>query len=146
MLVLGNIDAEQIRDDFLAKLHNQREDAHEYEFGIIKGEQLETWVKHNECGKRFNSRPYLFLQEKWPKRCPHCFPYKKSALTETDIRYRIAKTSSGNMRLISHEERYSGKQKNHFVEIECRNCGNITERNFQNIKTPLVCHVCKYDE
>lgn len=143
MLILGKIDEDKIRNDFLEKFHNQREDASEYEFGSMKGEQLEVWVEHDKCGKGFISRPYLFLQDKWPKRCPYCYPYKKNELTETDMRYRITKASNGNIRLKKHNEDYIGKQKTRLVELECKDCSNVWNMNFHNIKSKLRCPNCK---
>lgn len=142
MLVLGRIDEDKIKEEFLVKFHNRREDASEYEFGSMKGEQLEVWVEHKTCQKEFISRPYLFIQGKWPKRCPYCYPYKNKNLTETDMRYRITKVSKGHIRLKDHKENYSGKQKKRKVTVECKDCDNIWDLNFNNIRTTLKCPNC----
>lgn len=142
MLKLGNSKHEQIKADFLRKFRDQRDDADEYEFTTIKGEQLMTVIYHKECGQVFETRPYLFLQEKWAKRCPYCHNVKPSVLTETHIRERIESLSDGNLELVRHEIDYHGKQKTHHVTVKCLDCNYEHTRYLQNIRNPFRCPEC----
>lgn len=146
MLVLGNIDSEEIKRKFMEKFEEQRDDASEYEIGTMKGERLETWVKHKPCGKRFQTRPYLFLQEKWPKTCPYCYPYEKPEYTEKDMRYRVTKASKGNIKLVEPIEKFNGPQLVRYTKLECRNCGHVWTRTFRGIQDTLRCPNCKLPE
>lgn len=139
MLKLGKIDEEKVTEVFLKKLYAQRDDADEYVFGSIKGEQLKTNVYHKPCGHAFVTRPYLFIQDNWVKRCPHCYPPKKQKLTLPDIRERIADASENRIELVRHRITYSGNQKMHYVHLRCLSCGEEFDRNFQNIQETLQC-------
>lgn len=143
MLKLGIDKHEQIKADFLRKFREQRDDADEYEFSTIKGEQMMTVVYHKECGQVFETRPYLFLQEKWAKRCPHCHSIKPPVLTESHIRERIETLSNGNLKLIKDTVEYHGKQKTHRVTVQCMDCDHEHSRYLQNIRSPFVCPKCE---
>lgn len=139
MLQLGNIDADKVKRNFLRKFRKARNDASEYEFGVIKGEQMETIVYHRVCEQSFTSRPYLFIQEKWPKRCPYCYPSRKSELTEGDMRERVHEFSNGMIEMVDHEEDYIDGQKIRHVTLSCNFCGHHFKRNFHNIRGKLTC-------
>lgn len=142
MINLGNVDAEKVKKDFLEKFKNAREDYDEYEFGVIKGEKMSTTIYHKPCERVFESRPYLFIQEDWVKKCPYCYPYKKNELTTADIRNRIARYNN-RIELIDHVEKYIGRQKIRHVYLKCRDCGHEFSRNFQNIDDGFLCPSCK---
>lgn len=142
MIKLGNVDSGEVKENFLEKFHKQRDDASEYEFGVIKGEKLSTTVFHEPCGKVFNSRPYLFIQEGWVKKCPYCYPYKKNKLTKEDVRERIDRNTNGHIHMMEHEEKYIGRQKIHQVYLKCNDCGYEFSRNIQSIDEGFTCPSC----
>lgn len=142
MLELGNVDSEKAKEEFLKKFHEVRKDADEYVFASIKGEKMETSVYHKPCGKVFESRPYLFVQEGWIKKCPYCYPYKKHLLKKEDIIERIESYSNGRLELINHVEKYSGRQKIHHVFLKCKDCGHEFSRNLQNLEEGTRCPSC----
>lgn len=142
MLELGNVNSEKVKEEFLEKFKETRKDYEEYDFGSIKGEKLETTVYHKPCGKVFKSRPYLFIQEGWQKKCPYCYPYKKNKLELPDIIERVEDYSNGRFSLERHEEKYIGRQKIHHVYLKCKDCGFEFSRNLQNMEDGTRCPSC----
>lgn len=142
MITLGQQNTEEITQRFLDKFRAERDDADEYSFGKIKGEQMPTVVYHKVCGQTFESRPYLFIQDNWQKRCPHCYSQKKYKLTEADIRERIHEVSDGKIDFVKDNPRYYNHQKTHQITMKCQDCDHKFERNLQNIRGKLTCPSC----
>lgn len=142
MIVLGNVDSNQVKEDFLKKFHAFRDDADEYKFGVIKGEKMSTTVYHKPCKRVFESRPYLFIQEDWAKKCPYCYSDRIVRLTTDDVVDRVNQFNP-RMKVTNHVEKYIRRQKIHQVYLECLDCHFEFSRNLQNLEEGFLCPSCK---